>query len=117
MYVLPSLACFDSEMLLADTKRGISLVQVSKKNHILSILVNCLVNIDKDKDYLLSDEEINGVIKKVEKIMNVDINDEMLKALIIGGGRSLNAVMAVAKNLVSEDIPEDEKIFTFLDDK
>ena len=51
----------------------------------------------------LSDDEIDHLIKKIENINNVEIDDKMAKKMIIDAGRGTEAVMALLKDVLDDD--------------
>ena len=61
---------------------------------------------------MLSDSEIDILIKSVEGIESVDIKDELAKRMIIDAGRGIDAVMKLIKNSFNGDAIDVDKIIT-----
>ena len=92
--------------------------QDNKLDTVLDNIFDLMLAADEDADNQLSDSEIDTLIKKIEGINNVEINDKLLKKMIIEAGRGTDAVMKLVRNLMDDDPltgPQvGEKVFTFL---
>jgi small-conductance mechanosensitive channel len=84
---------------------------------VIQNIMSILFAIDTDGDYKLSDDEIDTLIHKVEAINDVDVNDEMIKKLIIEKDRNIDGVMDVIRDMLedSSDKPPEERCFRFND--
>uniref|UniRef100_A0A7S1ZD06 Uncharacterized protein n=1 Tax=Ditylum brightwellii TaxID=49249 RepID=A0A7S1ZD06_9STRA len=80
-----------------------------------NVISICLA-VDKDGDMNLSDDEIALLIAKIQSIGGVAVDEEKFKALIIENGRSMTAVMEVLRNLLDDQLDQDQNIFTELQD-
>lgn len=56
---------------------------------ILQNLITVVLAADDNGDNLLSDAEIDEVVRNIEGLQGVDLPNEKLKQLIIGKGRSV----------------------------
>lgn len=98
-------------------------LQLMKNNHIDEVvqnIIDVMLAVDVNQDVTLSDEEIDIMTKRVEKINHVEINDEAFKRKIIEYGRDIFAVATLLQELMDDDpntAPEEDgvKIFQFLD--
>jgi hypothetical protein len=78
-------------------------------------LISVLLGADEDGNMILSDDDIEDIIHRLEGLHNVNINDALLRQLIIDNGRSVEAVMALAKHALMADSGDaDDSLFTFL---
>mmetsp|Transcript_36588 Transcript_36588/g.67693 ORF Transcript_36588/g.67693 Transcript_36588/m.67693 type:complete len:255 (-) Transcript_36588:453-1217(-) len=100
------------EKQLEEQKAILSKMKGNLKSTIMQNLLTTLFAIDLDGDMILSDDEIDLLITKIENLYGVDLKDDMFRAMIVGSGRDINAVMEILKNLMDESIPEEERIFT-----
>lgn len=62
-----------------------------------------MLALDKDGDYIMDDDEIETVIKKIEKIERIEINDELFRQKIIETGRDLDAVLKLINHIIDDD--------------
>jgi hypothetical protein len=77
-------------------------------------LVGIVLAADQDKDFLLSDDEIEEIISRVESIHGVQIKEDMFRQRIIDNGRSIKSIMMCARNLMVENDPQ-KNIFSFVE--
>lgn len=68
---------------------------------VLQSLMTVLLAIDADRNMILADEEIETLIHNLEAIHGVQLKDDILSKTIIDQGRSVDAVMEVARNVLS----------------
>jgi len=74
---------------------------------VLQNLVTVLLANDSDQDLLLSDEEMERLIQGLESIHGVQLKEQEIRNTIIDHGRSVVALMEVAKNV--------DNLFTFVE--
>jgi hypothetical protein len=82
---------------------------------ILQSLITVVLACDKDGDSILSDEEINSLIEKMEGVQGIDLKQDLLRAKLVEQGRSLNAILNVCKNVLDDDVPADQNIVSFME--
>jgi hypothetical protein len=84
---------------------------------ILQNLVSVLLATDADQNMLLADEEIDDLIRNLEGIHGVQLKEDLLRKVIIEQGRSVDALMEVARNVISppEQSGTVKPIFTYLE--
>jgi len=106
------------EEQLVQSKEILDQMEDNKLNMVLGNIFDIVDASDKDFDSKLSDNEIDMLIKQIEGINSVEINDNLARKLIIDAGRGTDAVMKLIKNILDDDPltgPQDtEKIITFL---
>jgi len=79
----------------------------NRKAVVLQNLVTVLLANDSDQDLLLSDEEVESLIAGLESIHGVQLKEQEIRNMIIEHGRSVVALMEVAKNV--------DNLFTFVE--
>jgi len=103
---------------LKESQQILDQMEDNKLDTVLDNIFDLMLAADEDADNQLSDSEIDTLIKKIEGINNVEINDKLIKKMIIEAGRGTDAVMKLVRNLIEDDPltgPQDgEKVFTFL---
>jgi len=109
------------DMLEGQLKESQQILDQMEDNKLDTVLLNIfdlMLAADEDADNQLSDKEISMLIKKVEGINNVEINDELCKKMIIEAGRGTEAIIKLARNVIDDDPltgPQvGEKVFTIL---
>jgi hypothetical protein len=78
------------EQQLEQSRQIFNSMQDNLMGNILQNLISVVLNCDKDGDMVLSDEEIDTIILKIEGINGIDLNDELLREALVQNGRSLN---------------------------
>ena len=107
------------EEQLEDSKDILANMKTNYKGRLLQNLITVMLDADDDGNMMLSDDDIEQIIQRLEGLHNININDAALRKVIIDNGRSLEAVMEVAKSALmadSEDDP-DNSLFTFLEEE
>jgi hypothetical protein len=84
------------------------------QSEIVRALIGVILGADTDKDFLLSDGEIDDIIHKMEAIHGVQLKEDLLKSIVIEQGRSIKSIMALARNLMQENDPG-KNIFSFIE--
>jgi len=60
---------------------------------ILQNLISVVLGCDQDGDMVLSDEEIDNIILKMEGMNGVDLKEDLLREALVQNGRSLNGML------------------------
>mmetsp|Transcript_16462 Transcript_16462/g.45962 ORF Transcript_16462/g.45962 Transcript_16462/m.45962 type:complete len:96 (+) Transcript_16462:685-972(+) len=68
---------------------------------ILQNLISMVLACDDDGDMILSDDEIDDLIFNLEGVHGVQLKEELIRKMIVDNGRSLNAIMDVAKTVLT----------------
>jgi hypothetical protein len=105
------------EKQLETSKDILDKMQENLMADVLQNLISVVLVCDKDGDLTLGDEEINSLIIKMEGVNGIDLNQDLLRAKLVEKGRSLNAVLDVCKNILDDDVPADQNIFSFMETK
>lgn len=88
------------------------------KSNVLQNLFSVVMGSDTDGDLTIDESEIDGLIQKLDAIKGVRINRVLFRETILKHGGSLDAIMAIVKNLIEEggdDKPVEEQIFVLTD--
>lgn len=102
------------ERQLEEAKEIKSHMKRNERGRVLQNLITILLNADEDGDMMFSDENINELIERLEGLHAVDINDEEIRKVIVENGRSVEAVMKLARAAFETDETADDTIFKFL---
>ena len=103
------------EQQLITSKEILNTMQDNLMADIMQTLITVVVTCNKDGDLVLGDDEITAVVKKMETLQNMEFKEDVLRAKLVSEGRSLNAILHVCKNLLDNDIPADQNIFSFIE--
>jgi len=102
------------ERQLEESRTILDSMQDNLRGDILQNLISVVLTVDNDDDSTLSTVEIDKLIARIEGIQGVDLKEDLLRKKLVENGRSLNAIMEVAKNLLDETTPDDQNIFHFM---
>jgi len=100
----------EMENQLEKSKKILASMEISMKATVLQNIVSVVLRSDSDGDMLLDDDEITVLFRKLDAYDSVDVNEEMFRKVIVEKGRSLTAIMAVLKDVLTDDIPDDQQI-------
>ena len=87
-------------------------------------LISVVLTSDKDSDFVIDPEEIDHLKLRLKAIDGVDFSEENFKKAlkmsgydpdsvdVQKGGYNIKAVLDVMKNLLDDDVPEEDNIFT-----
>ncbi len=110
------------EAQLKDSRRTFKLMKNNHMDDLIQNITDVMLADDMDTDMSLSDDEIDQLTKQIEKINNVEIDDEAFKRKIIEYGRDFFAIGRLLEELMDDDpttAPEEDgkKIIQFLGDE
>jgi len=105
------------ERQVEESRNILQQMSQNKKADLLQNLMTVVLAMDKDGNMMLSNEEIDELIQTLEGIHGVRLKEDLLKKIIIDNGRSLKGIMEVARQLVTEDKAENDRVFEFLTDE
>jgi hypothetical protein len=78
------------ERQLAETKQIYNKLQQNLQGDILNNLIEVALACDEDADMVLSDQEINGAIERLEQVHGIDVDNEGVRKALIQNGRSMD---------------------------
>jgi hypothetical protein len=92
-----------------ENKENLRRMRSNVKGDILRNLLSLFQRIDTDGDAQVSDSEVNDCIRRMKSVPNVTVREEKFKQSF--QGVSTRAVMGLVKNLLQDDLPEEDQIF------
>jgi flagellar motor component MotA len=104
------------ENQLVASKDILRRIQTSQRGQVLQNLISVLLSADTEGNMELDDDDIERLIQRLEQMHDVDINDAKVKALIIDNGRSVEAVMELARSAFLSESSKEDAVFQFLAD-
>jgi phosphatidylinositol kinase/protein kinase (PI-3 family) len=99
------------EQQLQESKNILASMKINTQGQILQNLIGVLLATDVDQNMLLSDAEIQQLISNLEQVENIQLDENLIKSTIIEQGRSVAAVMEIARNVMSNE----SAMFTYLE--
>jgi len=116
LHAVQGMSLADMEVQLEQSKTILAGMRQNVKGELLQNIVSVLLAVDADQNMLLSDAEIDALIINLEGINSVQLKEQLLKDCIVEHGRSIVALMEVARNLMKDNLPEENCIFKFLEE-
>jgi hypothetical protein len=101
------------EAQLQESKDILARMQTNQRGQILQNLITVLLSADADGNMMLSDEDIDNIIHRLEGLHNVNIDDDKVRQLIIDNGRSIEAVMELARAAFATEEGSENAIFSY----
>lgn len=95
-----------------NNKRILGKMEKNLRANILQNLLSVIIRSDTDGDFQIDPEEIDELIHRIKRINGVELHEEKFREAILKSGGNMKAVMDVVKNLLSDDVKDDDKIFT-----
>jgi hypothetical protein len=94
------------EKQLNESKAILATMKDDVAGDILQNIMTVVLGADDNGDMILSDEEIDEVVKNIESLHGIDLNDEELKKVIIGKGRDIPGLMDMVKTVLESESVE-----------
>ena len=104
------------EKQLEESKQILNSFNRNVKADVLQNLMTVLLTMDRDGNMMLSNEEIDELIQTLEGIQGAQMDEARFRKAIIDQGRSITGVMEIARNLLSDETPLEESIFTLFEE-
>lgn len=86
-------------------------MQKNLKANVLQNLLSVIIRSDVDGDFNIDDDELDDLVGRIKRINGVELREDRFREAIKGSGGSLQNVMSVVKNLLSDDVAEEDEIF------
>jgi len=83
------------------------------KANVLQNLLDVVIGSDSDGNDVLNQNEIDNMIRRLQSINGVLVNDEKLRLIIAEKNGSVNSMIEVIKDVVQEGANDSNHIFTF----
>jgi len=97
------------EKQVRENKGILNSMKKSTKGRVIQNLITIIYRGDEDADEMISKDEATKVVNELSKIGGLTVREDRLREAITG--KSIEAVIDVVKNLLSDNVPDDEKIF------
>ena len=97
------------EEQVEENKKILEQMRKSTKGRIIQNLISVIYRGDADMDDQISAEEADKMISGLHQIQGMKVKTEKLKEAVVG--KSIDAVIDVVKNLLSDQTPPEERIF------
>uniref|UniRef100_A0A6U3TQ87 Uncharacterized protein n=1 Tax=Skeletonema marinoi TaxID=267567 RepID=A0A6U3TQ87_9STRA len=108
-----SIAAFEDQV--KDNKEILAKMQSNLKANVLQNLLQVVIRSDKDENMTIEEHEIGDLINRIKRINGVEVHEDKLRERITKSGGSLQCVMDIIRNLMSDECPECDQIFTIKD--
>lgn len=86
-------------------------LKTSVKDDLVDAIFEIALRCDDDGDMKLSDEEMHNMVNRLEGLHGVQVREQKLRQLVANDGRNVFSLMTIAKNMLQDDIPEEDKLF------
>lgn len=90
-------------------KKILKQMKSNLKASILQNLLSVVLRSDTDRDFVISEGETDDLVRRLNNIAGVQLYESRFRTAITG--QSITAVMDIVKNLLKDDVPDDEIIF------
>lgn len=100
------------EEQVEDNRDILSKMQSNLKANVLQNLLQVVIRSDRDADMDIEGDEIEDLMKRIEGINGVEIHKDRFRDAISSAGGSLQSVMDIIKNLMSDESSVENEIFT-----
>ena len=97
------------EKQVQENKEILSKMKKSTKGRVIQNLISIIYRGDENADDMIDENEANDVIEGLSKIGGLKINEDKLRVAITG--KPIDSVIDVVKNLLNDDVPDEDKIF------
>lgn len=97
------------EKQVEENRQILAQMKKSTKGRVIQNLISIIYRGDINQDDIISSDEVDEVIKGLQKIGGVTVHETLLRQAITD--KSIEAVIDVVKNLLSDDIPQAQRIF------
>ncbi len=74
-------------------------------------LLQVIIRVDQDDNMLIDEDEIDNLLSKIKKINGVEVREDRFRAAVKASGGSLSSVMDIIRNLLFDEISEEDEIF------
>lgn len=94
-----------------ENKKILAQMQSNLKANVLQNLLSVVLRSDADGDMILNESEVNELVRRIQSISGVKIYESRFRKAL--AGKSMQSVMNVMGNLLSDQVPDEERIFEF----
>lgn len=105
-----SVAAFEEQV--RDNRDILEQMQSNLKANVLQNLLQVVIRSDSDESLTIEEHEVSDLIDRIQGINGVDVNEERFRAEITKAGGSMQCVMDIIRNLMSDNVTaEGDNIF------
>lgn len=108
-----SIEAFEEQV--QDNREILSKMQSNLKANVLQNLLQVVIRSDADESMTIEEHEIGGLVKRIQSINGVEVNEEKFRDAITRAGGSMQCVMDIIRNLMSDNPTEGDDIFIIKD--
>jgi len=98
-----------------DNRDILGQMQKNLRANVLQNLLQVVIRSDQDDNMQIEKHEIDDLINRIKKINGVEVNEEKFKERIVSARGSLESVMIIIKNLMSDN--NEDEIFIIKEDE
>eukprot|EP00565_Helicotheca_tamesis_P005781 CAMPEP_0185728978 /NCGR_PEP_ID=MMETSP1171-20130828/4400_1 /TAXON_ID=374046 /ORGANISM="Helicotheca tamensis, Strain CCMP826" /LENGTH=264 /DNA_ID=CAMNT_0028397741 /DNA_START=83 /DNA_END=877 /DNA_ORIENTATION=+ len=99
-----------------ENREILSQMQKNLRANVLQNLLSVIIRSDTDQDFQINENELDDLINRIKRINGCELHEDRFRKAIMDSGGSLQAVMDVVKNLLSNETTKDDEIFTIVED-
>ena len=92
-----------------ENRRLLKQMKSNLKASILQNLLSVILRSDADSDFIISESETDDLVRRLNNLSGLKLRETKFRAAVLG--KSIQSVMDVVKNLLRDDVPEDQIIF------
>ena len=93
-----------------ENKKILAGLQSNLQTTILNNLLSLVLGSDANQDFVVSEEEANELIRRIDNMSGVHVKADKFKTAIVG--KEVAAIMDIIRNLLqNDDLPEEQRIF------
>lgn len=94
-----------------ENRKNLNMLEGLHRTLTLQNLLSVIVSSDNDNNNIIDTEEVDVLIKRIQDINGVELNEKRFREAVLGSGGSLSEVMTMIQNLMREG-SDDSNLFT-----
>uniref|UniRef100_A0A7S2WN88 Uncharacterized protein n=1 Tax=Eucampia antarctica TaxID=49252 RepID=A0A7S2WN88_9STRA len=102
---------------VAENREILAQMQKNLKANVLQNLLSVIIRSDADNSMTIDETEVEGLVARIKSINGVALNESLFRNAITKNGGSLQAVMDVVKNLLSDSGAGESEMFMMDEDE
>lgn len=84
-------------------------MQQNLQANVLSNLLELVFGSDTNQDNIVNESEYDVLVNRIKNLSGVQVHEDKFREAIVG--KEVSAVIDIIKNLLAQDIPDEERIF------
>lgn len=104
-----SIEAFEEQV--ADNREILEKMQSNLRANVLQNLLQVVIRSDADESMTIEESEIAGLVARIRGINGVEVNEDKFRGAITDAGGSMQAVMDIIRNLMSDNPTGGDDIF------